>query len=266
MLKDWFKERTGSNLNLDNPKTLNEKIQWIKLNDLDDLKSRLTDKYAVRDWVKEKIGEKYLIPLLGVYERPEDINWDVLPKEFVIKCNHGCGWNIIVKDKNTIDRDKIGAQLNRWLNTTYGINSFELQYFKIPPKLHIEKKLENKANEGLVNYRFWCFNGKVEFIQFHTDKYFTENVCAFYSTSWVKQNFSYNHPVMEQDIEKPVNIKEMMGLAQTLCKGFKLVRVDLYQMNDGTIYFGEMTFTPCMGIGEWYGQDMGVEFGNMLKL
>lgn len=108
MLKDWYSDvMHGAKLDLEHPKTFNEKIQWIKLNDLDELKTKLTDKFAVRDWVKDKIGEQYLMPLLGVYDTTEEINCGELPQEFVIKCNNGCKWNIIVKDKQSLDKPKV---------------------------------------------------------------------------------------------------------------------------------------------------------------
>ena len=267
MLKDWFRERTGGgNLDLDNPKTFNEKIQWIKLNDIDDLKTKLTDKYEVRDWVKDKIGEQYLIPLLGVYDRPEEINWDELPHEFIIKCNHGCKWNIIVKDKNTIDRSVVNNSLHRWLQTTYGINGFELQYYKIKPKIIIEKKIENEGHDDLFDYKIWCFGGRPEFIQFSLDRHHGGLKHAMFDVHWEKQPYTYHHPMTEKDIEKPSNLDEMLQIAKKLSDGFRFVRVDLYRLNDGAIYFGEMTFTPECGIGEWFGKDMGIEYGNLIKL
>ena len=267
MLKEWFFERTGRVLNLDKPYTFNEKIQWIKLNDIDELKTNLTDKYAVRDWVKERIGDKYLIPLLGVYDKPDEIEWDKLPNEFVIKCNHGSGWNIIIEDKNRINKNDIESKLSRWLNTTFGIYGFERQYFKISPKIIIEKKLENKANAGMINYRLWCFNGSVKFIQYHTDQYFTDNRCEFFSLTWERLGFAYNHPLLNDDvIEKPKNLDAMISIAKVLCNGFKFVRVDLYCLNDGSIYFSEMTFTPNSGQGKWVGKDMDAELGNLLQL
>ena len=103
-------------------------------------------------------------------------------------------------------------------------------------------------------------------MQYHTDKYFTENTCEFFSTSWERLGFSYNHPMTEKPIERPSNLKTMIELAEKLSEGFKFVRVDLYRLNDGTIYFGEMTFTPVSGMGKWYGKDMDLEFGNLIKL
>lgn len=184
MLKDWYLERIGQKLNLDNPRTFNEKIQWLKLYDNDNIKTRLADKYAVRDWVKEKIGERYLIPLLGVYDAPEEIEWDSLPNEFVIKCNHGSGWNIIIKDKNKINESEVKSKLSRWINTTYGLNGFELQYFNIPPKIIIEKKMENEGHDELFDYKFWCFNGSAKYVQFVHDRFHGGVKHIVYDMNW----------------------------------------------------------------------------------
>lgn len=128
-LPGWFKGRTGQELNLDHPQTFNEKIQWLKLYDSTPIKTRLADKYLVRDWVKKKIGEKYLIPLPGVYDRFEDIDFDSLPESFAIKCYHGCAWNFIVKDKSALDLDETKTKLDNWLNTDYAFKSYEFHYF-----------------------------------------------------------------------------------------------------------------------------------------
>ena len=233
---------------------------------MDDLKTMLTDKYAVRDWIKEKIGEKYLIPLLAVYETPDEIEWDKLPNEFVIKCNHGSGWIIIVNDKNTINRGEVKARLHRWLNTTYGIYGFELQYINIPPRVIIEKKMENEGHDDLFDYKFYCFGGEPKYIQFGHDRFHGELKFATFNTRWERQPFAYNHPMTDKVVKRPDNLDLMLNIAKKLSEGFEFVRVDLYRLNDGTIYFGEMTFTPESGQGKWFGQNMDMEFGKLLKL
>ena len=268
-LCSWFKKRTGKALDLNHTRTFNEKIQWLKLNDNLDLKTKLSDKYAVRDWIKEKIGDTYLIPLIGIYESPDEIDYDALPNEFVMKCNHGSGMNIVVNDKSVFDIDMAENKVGMWLSQNYAFRhcaGLELNYKNIIPKVMIEKKLENKTNEGMINYRFWCFNGSVKYIQYHTDQYFTDNRCEFFSLSWERQGFSYNHPLIEGDIERPINLETMIEIAKTLCAGLKFVRVDLYSLNDGSIYFSEMTFYPALGIGKWYGKDMDKEFGDLLAI
>ena len=265
----WYERRMKTKLDLDHPETFSAKMQWLKLNDNSELKTKLSDKFAVREWIKEKIGDKYLIPLLGTYDKPEDINYDSLPVEFVIKCNHGSGMNIVVKDKNNLDKQAAANQLHEWLSQNYAFRhggGLELNYKNITPRIMIEKKLENKANEGMINYRFWCFNGAVKYIQYHTDQYYTDNRCEFFSLSWERLGFAYNHPLLEEDVEQPINLEDMIRIAQTLCVGLKFVRVDLYSLNDGSIYFSEMTFFPALGVGKWYGKEMDKEFGDLLAI
>ena len=163
-LKDWYKLHTGKTLDLENPQTLNEKIQWLKLFDTTPLKTRLTDKYLVREWVREQIGEKYLIPLLGVWDNFDEIDFDALPEKFVLKANHGCHWNIVVKNKKEFNKDDAKEKMNKWLNTNYAfIYGLELQYKEIKPRIIAEKYLENYHGD-IYDYRIWCLNGHPVYI------------------------------------------------------------------------------------------------------
>ena len=265
-LFDWYVRRTGSYLHLENPKTLNEKIQWLKMYNSTPIKTKLADKFLVRDWVKEKIGEQYLIPLLGVYDRFEDIDFSKLPDKFVIKCNHGCAYNIIVKDKSKLDLADVKEKLDMWLSENFAFKAgFELHYRDIPPKILIEQYMENSGSDALYDYKFWCFNGEVKYMQFRDD--FSNNLkMVFYNLKWEKQPFYYDHPLYDKELEKPNNFEEMIKIAKLLCKDFPFVCVDLYRLNDGTIYFGEMTFTRSSGTGHWNDDKYNLMFGNMLKL
>lgn len=264
-LRKWYVRVTGKELNLDNPQTFNEKIQWLKLYDSTPIKTRLTDKYLVRDWIKEKIGEEYLIPLLGVYDKFEDINFDKLPNQFVIKCNHGSGWNIIVKDKSMLDLEEVKFKLDRWMNENFAFQAgLELHYRDIKPKIIIEKYITNNGT-ALYDYKFWCFNGKVEYMQFRDD-YSQDLKMVFYNMQWKKQDFFYDHSLYDKDLEKPDNFDNMCQLAQKLCKDFAFVCVDLYRLNDGTIKFGEMTFTRSSGTGRWNNEKYNLMLGQKITL
>ena len=266
-LQNWYRHVTGQYLNLDNPRTFNEKIQWLKLYDSTPIKTRLADKYLVRDWVKEQIGEQYLIPLLGVYDKFEEIDFAKLPKQFVIKCNHGCGYNIIVKDKSKLNQQEAKEKLDKWMNENFAFKiGYELHYRDIRPKIIIEKFIENKGTDDLYDYKFWCFNGKVEFIQFLSERNLSGLKMAFYDRKWNKQTFVYSHPLDKKTIKKPDNLDEMIQLAEALSKGFPCVRVDFYRLNDGTIYFGEMTFTSASGNCKWNDEHINRALGNMIKL
>jgi len=267
-LENWWLRVSGHPLDLYNPKTFNEKIQWLKLYDSTPIKTKLADKYLVRDWVKEKIGEQYLIPLLGVYDRFDDIDFDKLPNRFVIKCNHGCGYNIIVKDKSQLDVAEVKAKLDKWMKENFAFRyGYELHYRDITPKIIIEKYITNEASGGdLFDYKFWCFNGKVEYIQFLSERNISGLKMAFYDKNWVKQNFVYSHPLDVKNMPRPDNLQEMIKLAETLSQGFSHVRVDFYRLDDGSLLFGEMTFTSASGTGRWNDKSINLKLGKMIKL
>ncbi|MBR1825780.1 MAG: glycosyltransferase [Alphaproteobacteria bacterium] len=252
--------------NLDSPRTFNEKIQWLKLYDSTPIKTRLADKYLVRDWVKEKIGEEYLIPLLGVYDKFEDIDFAKLPDKFVIKCNHGCSYNIIVKDKSQLDLTDVKAKLDKWMNENYAFHAFELHYRDIQPKIIIEKYIENAGTNDLYDYKLWCFNGKVYYIQFLSERNLGGLKMAFYNRKWQKQKFVYSYPLDKKDMPKPNNLQKMILLAEKLSQGFNHTRVDFYRMNDGKLYFGEMTFTSASGICKWNDENTNRYFGSLITL
>jgi len=263
-LKKWFKHCTGKELNLDDPQTFSEKIQWLKLYDSTEQKALLSDKYAVRDWVKEKIGEKYLIPLLGVWEDARDIDFDALPESFVLKTNHSSNWNIIVKDKSKLDVKKAVRKLNRWLSMDYSfVCGMQLHYSLIKRRIIAEKYLENK--DGLDDYKILCFDGKPAFIWKETGRFSgTEHKRTIYDTKWNRQDWGLLYPPGEAS-EPPVCLEEMIEIATVLCKGFCHVRVDLYEV-EGRVYFGEMTFTSGSGLSRFYPEEMNKTIGDMIDL
>ncbi len=266
-IEQWWYRVKKKTLNLYNPQTFNEKIQWLKLYDATPIKTKLADKYLVRDWVKEKIGEEYLIPLLGVYDSFEEIDFKKLPKQFVIKCNHGCGYNIIVKDKSLLDLKEVKEKLDKWMNENFALKlGYELQYRDIEPKIIIEKFIENEGTNDLYDYKFWCFNGKVKYIQFLSERNLDGLKMAFYDKKWNKQSFVYDHPLDKKTIEKPDNLEQMINLAENLAKDFNYVRVDFYRLNNGQIYFGEMTFTSASGTCRWNDEKINAYFGALIKL
>lgn len=267
-LEAWYLRSAREVLYLDNPQTYNQKMQWLKLFDSTPIKTQLADKYLVREWVKARIGEKYLIPLLGVYDHFDEIDFEKLPDQFVIKGNHGCGYNLIVKDKASFDRAMAQEKVDTWMKSNFGNRAaMELQYRDIKPKIVVEKFIENKASGGdLYDYKFWCFNGKVEYVQFLSDRNISGLKMAFYSRDWVKQPFVYSHPLDDKNMPRPDNLDEMIGLAEILAKDFNHVRVDFYRLDDGTIYFGEMTFTSASGVCRWNVPGPNDRFGSLLHL
>ena len=264
LLKRWYKKRTGKVLNLDNPQTFNEKIQWLKLYDNSPLKTKLADKYLVREWIAEKIGEDYLIPLLGVWDSFDEIDFDKLPDKFVLKANHGCAWNIIVKDKSKFDKKKAKKKFDKWMKRNYAYRAgFEMQYKDIPPKITAEAFISDSKGE-LNDYKILCFNGKPEFIWIDQGRYThrTENI---YDTKWNLQPFLLTYENSKEEVPPPENLEKMIELAETLSKDFALVRVDFYNV-DGKIYFGEMTFTSASGVDVFKPEEYNLKLGQMLKL
>lgn len=258
-LKSWFKNRMAKNLNLDNPQTFNEKIQWLKLYDSTPIKTQLTDKYLVKDWIKEKIGEKYVVPLLGVYNSFDEIDFDKLPNKFMLKCNHGSGWNFVVKDKNKLNKAAAKKLFDLWMNKNFAYCAgFELQYKNIKPKIIAETYLENNG-EKLGEYKVWCFNGKPEFIMFMNDR-------LIFDKNWNVQPFYGNNSYKGEIPSRPQKLDEMLEVSQKLSSDFAFVRVDFYLLNDGTIKFGEMTFTPNTGTYKWNLNKYDKILGEMINL
>ncbi len=265
-LKEWYKDRTGEELNLENPQTFNEKINWMKLYDRDPRKTVLADKYLVRNYVKEKIGEEYLIPLLGVWNSFDDIDFDVLPNQFVLKCNHGFACNLIVKDKCKLNIEETRQKFAKWMNTNYAFEcGFELQYKDIEPKIIAEEYISPDGKSDLPDYKFFCFNGEVKFLWTVIDRY-ADYKRILFTPEWERLPYSV-HEVAPANciVPKPEGLDEMLCIAKKLSEGFKHVRVDLY-FNAGKIYFGEMTFTSESGTAEFIPKEFGKMVGDMLVL
>lgn len=264
-LKDWFLNQTNSKLDMDKPKTFNEKIQWLKLYDSTALKTHLADKYLVREWVKEKIGEQYLIPLLGVWDKFDEINFDLLPDRFVLKANHGSGYNIIVDNKKTMDFSVAKEKFNRWINTNFAfVFGFELHYKDIPPKIIAEKYMAAE-NGKMFDYRFYCFDGQPYSIWVDVGSGTKEHKRDIYDLNWTRKPIRVNYPNLDKPQPMPKRFEEMKNLAMMLSQGFPIVRVDFYEINE-QIYFGEITFTPQSGTGKWDPPEINFVYGSLIKL
>lgn len=261
----WFFIVFGKRLTRKNVKTFNEKIQWLRCYDSTLLKTRCADKYLCRDYVRGLVGEKYLTKLFGVYDSFDQIDFSVLPKQFVIKTNHGCGCNEIVLDKEKIVYDEVKAKFDRWMDINYAFLFMEIHYRDIPRKILIEEYMENEDG-NLIDYKIHCFNGVPKFIQMIGGRVHPPLCEAFFDTDWNLQPFTYTYPKYKQPPEKPVNLKEMLVVAQKLCRDFSYVRVDLYQLNDGSIRFGELTFTPAGGLDHWSPPEWNRILGDMIEL
>lgn len=254
--------------NLKDPRTLTDKLQWLKIHDSTFLKAYCADKIKLRNYCKGKLGKDICIPILAIYDNPSDIAWDKLPNKFVIKCNHGSAMNIVVTNKNTIHKDRIVKQLKAWMGCLYGNLSGELFYNLITPKIFIEEYKSDKAAGALTDYKFVCFNEEVKYLQVINGR-FTDNLHFNYYTTDFKPmtNVSWNaHPARYDLVDnKPANFEEMLQYAHILCKGFKCVRVDFYSIG-GQTYLSELTFIPASGRITYSDPKTDLQFGQLLQL
>lgn len=264
-LKHFFKAHQGYNLNLQNPETYNEKLQWLKLFDRKEIYTVLSDKYLVRNFVKEKIGSQYLIPLLGVWNDTKEINIDDLPEQFVLKCNHDSGSVAICKNKESFCANKELKKLSKALRTNYYWKSRENNYFNIERKIIAEEYITDNGMSELTDYKLFCFNGKVCFTQIDTGR-FSNHVRNFYDKDWNFINVSYgckNDP--DSIMPKPEFYDEMKRLAEILAEAILHVRVDFYYSN-GHILFGELTFHHGGGVMRIEPKEYDYEWGRLLKI
>ena len=240
-------------------------MQWEKIYDKNPIKTTLTDKYAVREWVEGKIGKDYLIPLIGVWDSFDNIDFDLLPKQFVLKTNHGTGTNLIVKDKYKINMRRAKRMFDDWMKTDYAFtNSLQLHYRDIKRKIIAEKYLETNLGE-LQDYKFLCFDGKPCFCWVDLGRY-SKHTRTVFDMNWKLQPWTQaSYGIANYDIPMPKNFDMMIDIANILSKGFSHVRVDLYNI-DGKIYFGEMTFTNGSGLDPIIPKEYDKVLGDYWKL
>lgn len=265
ILQITYRCNTGEKLHIKNPLSFNEKLQWLKLYDRKPEYNIYVDKYAVREYIKEKIGEQYLIPLIGVYEKVENIPWNELPNQFVLKCTHGSGCNIICTDKSKLDIPTSIKQLNKWMRTNYYWKDREWPYKDINPRIICEKYMVDESNSQLKDYKVFCFDGKAKAIQVHFDR-FTKHKRNLYSIEWEFINATIgnsNDPMYE--IAKPIQLIKMLHFAEKISDKFLHLRVDFYSINN-LLYFGEMTFFHGGGYLKFVPYELGIEWGNFIKL
>ena len=266
IIKIQFKYALEYELNLENPQTFNEKMQWLKLYYHDPIMTISSDKYLAREYIKETVGEEYLVPLIGVWDRVEDIDFDKLPNQFVLKVNWGSGQNIIVKDKTQLDIEEAKNKLRDWMHPTsnHYYYSYEWCYKNIKPKIICEKYIE-QSDGNLLDYKIFCFNGKPQYIQVHVNR-FTDHSCCTYDTNWNNQHFNPGiEKLYEYDIEKPNNLDIMLKYAALFSSKFIFLRIDFYYINNKT-YIGELTIYPGSGLEKFSNYNVDVLLGSILEL
>jgi len=266
LLKIRHRYYTDETLNLENPKKFNEKINWLKLHFHVPILTQLADKYLVREYVSEKIGDDYLNELYKVYYNADDINFDELPNSFVLKGAHGSSLNIIVKDKSKLDIKATKKTMHKWMkHCQYKKVGLEWAYKNIEPKIIAEKYLEEEGREVLLDYKFFCFNGKPKFVQIDLERGIEDYRC-FYDLDWQKLPFStVKNTFFEGEVDKPTNFDEMIKLADNLSEDLPFSRVDFYAIEGKTI-FGEITFYPADGKKNFVPNEYNKIIGDYLTL
>lgn len=267
-LKKKFYLTLGEKLDFNNVQTFNEKLQWLKIYDRNPIYTTMVDKFKVRKFIAENIGEKYLIPLLGVWNDPKEIDFAALPEQFVLKCNHNSGLGMcICKDKSQLNIKKVKKDLKRGLKQNYYLTGREWPYKNVPRKIIAEKYLENSKNEELIDYKVHNFNGVPKVILVCSQRFSNEGLREdFYNTEWEKLKLKRpEHPNSNREISKPINLKEMLFISQKLSKGFPFMRTDFYEVN-GKLYFGEITFYPASGFEKFLPSKWDEVFGSWIIL
>ena len=261
-----FAKRYGYNINLDNPTTIQDKLMWLNIFDVNPLKSLCADKIKLHDYSKLILGEDICIPIIKIYNNTKEINFDELPNQFVLKCNHGSGMNIIVNNKSQLNYYDTINKLNHWLSVDFTFqNGFEAHYHDIVKKCFVETFM-NDGNTSLYDYKFWCFNGESKFYTIN-DGFGHSKWMYFYDMNQNKLPLKRTdyHDEALKEVKQPSKFGEMIEYSKQLSKLFKFVRVDFYEINN-KVYLGELTFTPGACLFSYTNPEDNIKIGNLLTL
>ena len=263
-----YRVRTGQKLNLKSPSNYNEKLQWLKLYDHNPIYTTLVDKLAVKDYVKNKVGEQYIIRTLGVWDRFDDIDFVSLPRQFVLKTTHGGGNSgvVICRDKSSFDEKAAKIKLEKSLAKDVYLVSREWPYKNVPRRIIAEEYMEDAKTGELRDYKFFCFDGEPKALFVASERQKRDEPCFdFFDTEYNHLDLRCSHPLADVLPEKPVSFTEMLELARNLSSGFPHVRVDLYEIN-GRPFFGELTLYHWEGLMPFYPESWNETFGSWLSL
>ncbi len=265
-LRIMFLLKSKKILHLKNPKTFNEKLQWLKLNDKNPAYTRMVDKFEVKNIISDKIGNDYIIPTIGIYDNFEEIDFNKLPNQFVMKCTHDSGGLVICKDKKKLDINAARKKINSSLKYNYFYGGREYPYKNVKRRVLIEKYMEDDKTKELRDYKFFCFDGKVKFFKVDFNRN-TKHQANYYDTKLNLLKFGEKvcPPDYEKIIEFPTCIDNMIELSNKLSSGFKFVRIDLYCSNN-KIFFGEFTLYPASGFGRFIPNEWDNRIGELIVL
>lgn len=261
-----FFARMGKPLNLKDPKTLNEKLQWLKLYDRNPEYTVMADKYAAREYITRKLGQDYSVPLLGVWDDPEDIDFDALPQQFVLKCTHNSGRGMcICKDKSQLDIPKVKQKLREGLQEDYYLHGREWPYKDVPRRIIAEAYMVDESGVELKDYKIFCFNGRAEYVEVDFNRHI-EHKLNPYDFDWNPLHFcDSSKNDYSANIPKPQRLEDMRRIAEQLSADCRFLRVDFYSIHD-KIYIGELTFYPGSGFIQFEPRSVDLKYGNMLDL
>ena len=257
----------GKKINWKNPQTYNEKLQWLKIYDRQDSYTKMVDKYEAKEYVKNIIGEEYIIPTIGIYDKFESIDFEKLPQQFVMKCTHDSGGLVICKDKKNLNIKEAKRKINQCLKVNYFNCWKEWPYKNVKPRIIIEKYMTNDDSDGINDYKFFCFNGKVKLLFIATDRVNEneETKFDFYDENFNHLPIKNGHPNALIPPSKPLNFEKMKELAEILSKDIPHLRVDFYEIN-GKIYFGELTFSHWAGMVPFEPEEYDLILGNWIDI
>lgn len=265
-LKMFYWGMVGKRLNLKNPKGFNEKLQWMKLYYHNPDYVQMVDKYAVKSYIAEKYPDIKLIHTLGVWNNADEIDFDGLPDQFVLKCTHDSGSVIICKDKSGFDFEKAKNDLQRALNANMYHYGREWVYKEVQPRIIAEEYVQDDDSDELKDYKFMCFDGEVKCIFVCTDRFSPEGLhVTFFDRDWNVLPFTRHYPRKEEGVPRPTNLSKMIEYAERMSKGMPFVRIDFYSIK-GEIFFGEYTFFPGCGFEEFTPDEWDYKLGDWIKL
>ena len=249
-LKCMYRIVTGKRLNLKKPRTFNEKLQWLKLHNRKSIYTMMVDKYEAKEFIANRVGKEYIIPTLGVWNKFEEIDFNSLPNQFILKCTHDSGGLVICKDKSKLAQQSVRKKINNCLQKNYYYKYREWPYKNVKPRIIAETLLQNKTGEEIKDYKFHCFDGKVKILYVTSDRFSGKELKAdYFDDQFEKLDIQWELPNSNYKIEKPQNFELMKSIAQKLSSDIPTLRVDFYEVN-GKVYVGELTFFDGSGFAE----------------
>ena len=260
-----FRDSTGYPLDLENPKTFNEKLQWLKIHDRNPIYTTMVDKYEVKKYVADIIGEEYIIPTLCVRENFDEIDFDTLPEQFVLKCTHDSGGLVICRDKSKLDKKAARKKIERCMKRNYYWSSREWPYKNVKACILIEAYMQDGKNPCLPVYKIFNFAGVPRIIQMiHNDKTVNETI-DYFDAEWNRLKLRQNYPNSETPADRPAQLEEMLMLATKLSRGFPFIRTDFYEINQ-KVYFSEFTFYSDSGMAAFHPESWDEVLGGWINL